>query len=365
MDLSVFLNGLRDPMGLPFYPLVFQGLMVLTFALHILMINMVVGGLLLALWGRFIARGYPQRLSTALAKSATINLSIAVVLGVAPLLFVQVIYDPLWYSANLLSAWWAMVFLLLVTLGFLAAYVLYLKCEGKAVLSLKVGLFSLTALVSAGAIMHMLNMESLQPQMWGAWFSGEGTLATSGWAFKAFALGRFGHFMMPALINIGVLLMLYAWYFARRPDADRDYLQWVGKLGGGLVRFGMIAQMAFGLWWLFELPGSLHFLYHPGFHFGTTMAVVAIGLMFWVSFAPLKRAPLAALISLLAVLSMGVTREALRMAYLKPFDYSVYNYPVQIDWGSTLLFLATFVVGLVVLAYPLLIAFKAGRGEQV
>jgi len=365
MEMSLFLDSLRDPMGLPFYPVVFQGLMVLTFALHILMINMVLGSLLLALWGRFAGKGFPQRLAHALARGVTVILSVAIVLGVAPLLFVQTIYDPLWYSANLLSAWWVMLFLLLVTLAFLAAYFFYLRSDERPRWGLKACLFSIAAVVSAGAIMHMLNMEELQPQNWATWFSGSGTLATSGWAFNGFSPGRFGHFMAPALVNGGVLLMLYSWYFSKRQASDGDYLAWTARVGAGVMRFALIVQMAFGFWWLFELPGELNFLYHPAFHFGTTVAVVAIGLLFWTSYRPLQRAPWAALISLITVLAMGVTREALRMVYLRPFDYSIYDYPVQLDWGSTVLFLATFAGGLVVLSYPLLIAFKAGRGEQV
>ncbi|PLY01528.1 MAG: hypothetical protein C0624_10270 [Desulfuromonas sp.] len=365
MDMSVFINSLRDPMGLPFYPVVFQGLMVLTFALHIVMINLVVGSLLLALWGRFSGKGYPLRLAHALARGVTVILSVAIVLGVAPLLFVQTIYDPLWYSANLLSAWWAMVFLLLVTLAFLAAYVFYLRSAEQPRWGLKACLFSIAAVVGAGTIMHMLHMEGLQPQSWAGWFSGSGELATSGWAFHGFSIGRFGHFMAPALVNVGILLMLYAWYFARRPGSDRDYLEWTAILGAGIMRLALVVQMAFGFWWFFEIPGELNFLAHPAFHFGLLVALIAIGLLFWISYRPLERAPWAALTSIVTVLAMGVTREALRMVYLKPFDYSIYQYPVQLDWGSTLLFLATFVGGLVVMAYPLMIAFKSGRGEQV
>jgi len=365
MELTAFLNGLRDPMGVPFYPIVFQGLLVLTFALHILLVNSVLGALVLALWGRFSRDANPLRLARTLAKFATIGLSVAVVLGVAPLLFVQVIYDPFWYSANLMSAWWAMLFLLLVTGGFLTAYALYLWSERRPTFSRRAGVLSLAAVLAAGGIMHMLNMESLLPQLWSGWFSGAGELETSGWAFKAFAPGRFGHFMLPALINVGVFLMLYAWYLSTRPGSDRAYLDWVARLGGDLARFGMIVQLGFGCWWLFELPAGLRFLYHPALHFGVTVALLSIGLMFWITQKPLVRARLAALLSLGTVLAMGMTREALRMTYLGQFDYSVYNYPLQLDWGSTTLFFVTFLGGLVVLAYPLLVAYRAGRGEQV
>ena len=88
------LAALRDPMGVPLYPVVFQLLMVLTFALHILFVNFVVGGLLISLWGRFRRAERWQRLSATTARIATISVSFAVLIGVAPLLFVQVIYDP-------------------------------------------------------------------------------------------------------------------------------------------------------------------------------------------------------------------------------------------------------------------------------
>ncbi len=111
MDTNLMIQTLQDPMGVPFYPMVFQGLSILTFALHIFFVNLVLGGALIAAWGHFSSDQRWHKLSRMLAKVTTINISIAIVLGVAPLLFVQVIYDPFWYTSNLLSAWWTMLFL--------------------------------------------------------------------------------------------------------------------------------------------------------------------------------------------------------------------------------------------------------------
>ena len=52
-----------------------------------------------------------ERLSIALTKVAKVGVSLLIVLGVAPLLFTQVIYDPQWYASNVLSARWAIVFI--------------------------------------------------------------------------------------------------------------------------------------------------------------------------------------------------------------------------------------------------------------
>ncbi len=50
--LASYIQQLRDVSGLPFYPWLFDFLLVLTFTLHILAINLVVGGTLVLLWGR-------------------------------------------------------------------------------------------------------------------------------------------------------------------------------------------------------------------------------------------------------------------------------------------------------------------------
>lgn len=121
-----FLNSMRDVAGVPFYPVVFQILMVLTFALHIIFVNLVIGGTALAIWGRLKGSDYSLRLSKAFARANTIFTSLAIVLGVAPLLFVQVIYDPFWYTAGNLSAWWTLLFLVTIAAAFSFAYLFYL-----------------------------------------------------------------------------------------------------------------------------------------------------------------------------------------------------------------------------------------------
>ena len=65
---------------------------------------------------------------------------------------------------------------------------------------------------------------------------------------------------------------------------------------------------------------------------------------------------------------MCAAREGLRMDYAAAAGYSIFDYKVNVDWPSTLLFLASFVMGLCVLCFPAMAAFRAGRapaGEVV
>jgi hypothetical protein len=362
MDINTALQVLRDPFGLPFYAWMFQGLLVLTFALHILVVNLAVGGIAVAMYCHFKGGAYRQRLANALAKAGTINLSVAIVLGVAPLLFVQVIYDPFWYASNSLSAWWAMAFLLAVAIAFLALYVFYLKRQknpdswgGYAVLSL-------VAVVAAGIIISALSVQALVPGEWLKWYTRYGELHTTGTGLYHFEVGRFLHFMAPAFINTGIFMMLYAWYFRARADRDDAYLDWVGRAGVRLAKIAVMIEIVTGLWWLVALPRNLHFMRDPYMWAGAGLGMILLAVLYRAARNPDRFAlPLAAF-SLVTVLVMSIAREVLRMSYLGLYNYSIYDCKVNLDWGSTALFLATFVLGLVIIAYPLIVAFKLGRG---
>lgn len=100
----------RDiPLPLPAGSLFLELLLVLAFIAHILFVNLMVGGALLVF--AFELRGLREpaydRLARALATVVTVNKSLAVVLGVAPLLVINVLYTVHFYTANALTgtAW--------------------------------------------------------------------------------------------------------------------------------------------------------------------------------------------------------------------------------------------------------------------
>jgi hypothetical protein len=76
---------------------------------------------------------------------------------------------------------------------------------------------------------------------------------------------------------------------------------------------------------------------------------------------PVKYAVPGVLGAFLTIFGMSYAREALRMKYLGRFDYSIFDYKMNIDWGSTALFLSTFVMGLAIIGYLLSVAYKSGR----
>lgn len=362
METSAMLKTLQDPLGLPFYPLVFQILAVLTFALHITFVNFTVGTLFLSVYGHLRGGDFWKRLSAAMAKAAIPCVSIAMVLGIAPLLFIQVLYDPFWYTSSVLSGRWAIGFIIAMMIAYSFLYVFYFrrqKTDGKGYLTF--GLIALLLFLLSGFIMHVLNYQALLPDKWLSWYTSAGTVDASGGAIHAFSLVRFLHFIVPAFALTGIFLMMYAWYFEKREDFDKNYLERVGKIGSGLAFHFTTIQVLVGFLWLLSLPAQFKFMSNPFFVVAFVLGIGLLALLYNARRNPIKFAVPAVLGSFLTVFAMSYAREALRVEYVGRFAYSIFDYKVNLDWGSTLLFLITFVLGLVILGYLLTVVFKSGR----
>ena len=63
---------------------------------------------------------------------------------------------------------------------------------------------------------------------------------------------------------------------------------------------------------------------------------------------------------------LAVWREIVRIHYLQPFGYAVADYPVHVDWPSTILFFLTLIgVGGLVGGFYLTLLYRAGRVEGI
>ena len=112
------------PLPLPADSVVLQALLVLLFLWHILFVYLMVGGTLLTVGFEILGRRRPgfDKLAKDIAGTVTVNKSLAVVLGVGPLLAINVYYTVHFYTANALTghAWIGLV--PLITLTFLLTY---------------------------------------------------------------------------------------------------------------------------------------------------------------------------------------------------------------------------------------------------
>ncbi|MEW6133183.1 MAG: hypothetical protein AB1591_08475 [Pseudomonadota bacterium] len=366
MDLAT-LEALRSPAGVPSHPVIFLVLGVLTWALHILAVHIVLGGGFLSLFG-LLKRDNPrwQRLSAMLLEHAKIGVSIAIVVGVAPLLFVQVIYDPFWYVSNVLSARWAIGFILLLLLGYWALWLHYAhtKKAGEKATPAWLGL-SLGILLLVGFIMHVLSVQMLSPDQWMSWYAPGGKIDASGSKIHDALLPRWAFIIGLAAPVTGAWLLACRKYLSAREGEDAGYVEFVGAVGRRLALYGGVVSVLLLGAWMSSLPVNMAAFALSPWTLAAAVAVLLLAVAAWK--LPDGLAYYLPLLALLMALAVGVQREAYRYAVLHDgFGYDFMNYPIAMDWYSTILFFATFlIVGGIPLAFMLSLSWKAGQARGV
>jgi len=372
---NLMIQGLMDPAGAPSHPVIFLVLGVVTLALHLTAVGIMLGSLLLGIYASFRkSNPFWEKLGFSMVYTSKVAVSIALVLGVAPLLFVQVIYDPFWYTANILSARWMLYFLIFLTVAYLCLYGFLGIAHKKA--GLGVNAFGTLLLVVAlilfihcGLVMHAISGESLLPGEWMNWYAPDGVIQPNGRKLHFVLLPRLLFFLSLGIAFTGAWLLAYCDYSKTKPQADAAYLAWVRKVGAGWSWCGALIASLLAVWWMFKMPEAL-----VTGNFGLWTLVLAVGvLLLWVpAFLSVKGIfkcsgywAVGAIV--LSALVLCAFREAIRFdALLTQVGWNPLDYKVAMDWPSTLVFFATFLlVGGVTLAYILTVAWNAFRSKGI
>src|SRR6516164_3685150 len=104
-----------DPIPLPAPLWLFKLLHIVTLSLHFVAVEMLLGGLLLAVvLSLFRSSSHATVAARALARRLTVVMTYVINLGVPPLLFAQVLYGRALYTSSvLIGAWWISIIALL------------------------------------------------------------------------------------------------------------------------------------------------------------------------------------------------------------------------------------------------------------
>lgn len=363
MTTGEMLQMMRDPLGAPFYPPALQVLLVVTWVLHIFFVTTALGTSALSIFAFTMKKAEARwiQLGRLAARLTPNTVGLGIVTGIAPLLFVQTIYDPLWYAANTLSGFWSVLFIFVVMGGYSLAYVFYLKGSKDGRL-LFTAVLSLILLFFAGWTMHVLHSVSIRPEQWLQWYMPDGVIDTRGATFHAYNIPRLV-FLLPlqAGLSMAVVVMFASWYLRKRGD-DAVFLDWLAELGR---KVALVISPLYGItglaWALTEGP-----------EFGVTGLIaapvvalsIALTLYFWRLRQPAAKAPLSLVIWLIAVLGVAIVREGIRVASLARYGYVVADYPYRVDWGSIIIFGITTIVGVMVVLYLSLVLYQANASKE-
>lgn len=347
-----------DAAGLPGPVWLFQFLLIFTFFLHLLFMNLTLGGTLMAAIAHSLSGGRSDDPRGVLAKRLIgINgygISLTITTGVAPLLFIQVIYQQFFYTATILIGGMWLSLLLFLTIGYYAVY-LY-KFKGAPVRGQGGGVWLWTAAILfmvIGAIQVAVNLIHMQPGTWAA-------LAANPWVIlkDPTFVPRYLHFL---LAGIAFSAMVVTWWAVRqaRKDIDPDLNGAIARFAWKWALWASALQIVDGLWLTMALPKSVLLGLMKGG--GATMGPYTIGMLLGIGILvmlarcsdPVSRPALvtATLGTTLAVMAiMAVTRDQLRSIYLGS-SADLDQFIIRAQWGNFVFFAILLVIGLATVYY--------------
>lgn len=331
---------------------IFEILLLVTFAAHLLVMNVALGGTLLL----FFAPGPDRGAAVALGKNLPTAVAITVNLGIPPLLFATVLYGHFLYTAAVLSASvWLSLFLVVMV-----AYALLYRAQPRLAAKGSNAIVALAACLLLAASLILVNVSTLsqRPDVWKAYFDHPGGTIIN--LTDPTFIPRWLHFVTASLAVAGLFLALTGRKAAGRGDQAASW-----RLRTGLTWFtrGTMVQFAVGVWFLLALPQAvmLRFLGASGLATFTLLFGIALGAAsLW---AGLKEKVVATVwLTATTVLVMICVRELVRRAYLAP-DFNPAMLPTLTQWGPFFMFAASAVFSGGVIVW-MVAAYRrqAGRG---
>ena len=342
-----------DPNPLPAPYWVFKLLLVATFFLHILAMNFMLGGAVLALaarWGS-AQRENGNRVFFDVSRKLPTLLPATITLGIAPLLFVQVLYGQFFYTSSIIMAWPWFLVLVFLTIAYYGFYYVSFKSGQHPGEVGGVMLFSVILIFIIGFVYSNNLTLSLTPARWGAkYFTDPG-----GWNLnlsEPTLIPRFLHFVTAAVAVGGLLLVFIS---LAKWKQEREYARHIFQFGGKAFMYATMAQFLVGIWFLASLPRDMRMLFLGDNNLATILLVVGvtggIGAIFLMSEALRKENVRLAAYSVpgimaVVILSMSVMRDILRDAYLTPYFHPE-QFVVKTQWSVFPLFLVLFIGGVI------------------
>jgi hypothetical protein len=345
-----------DPIAQPAPTWLAWTLLLLTFCLHLLAMNMVLGGSLIAAVARTRGRAghaHSAQLGTWLSRLMPVFVAAAVSLGVAALLFLQVLYGRLFFaSAIVMAAFWLGVIPLLIG-AYYGTYVLsYRGDRGGAAPTVIAWLVA--ALFVAIALVYVNNMSlMLQPDRMAALYQADGRGVRLDVGDPA-VLPRFLHVVLGAIAVAGLWVALVG--LAHRGSSP-ETAEWALRHGCLWAAAATGANLLPGFWWLFALPrpaviGLMSSMPAIALFVGVTAGLVTMGAAFAAARTKEPTAPLWLAIGgmTVTVACMVLTRDQLRTASLGVAGFTPASW-VAPQWPAITVFLVLFVAALVTIAW--------------
>lgn len=358
MDLSHILPAYQ-PLPFPLPVWLIQILLVVGFYLHAIPMNVILGGGFLSAVLFFIGSkdktSYAYRAATIFANGLPIFISFAITQGIVPLLFIQLLYGPAFYTSSILLSipWLSLIFVLLVSyyISYLVIYRILAKESDtnpgtKAAIALLIMALGFTFV---GFMFSNNTTLMLTPEKWLPMYQ-TNAIGLHLNLKEPQLPARFIHFFLAALAVAGLALGCVGLYLQKK---EQSFASWLIKMGSRITLVITIIQIPVGLWFLKSIPSQYAAMFMgkdlPATAvFGASVVLVLLAIVASQigAITGSKRAFMVNLhTNLLLIFLMIINRHQLRLFYLNP-HLKPEAIPVSTQWDLLTIFLVS-TVGLI------------------
>lgn len=347
-----------DPLQVPWGW--FQFLLLLTFFLHMIAMNIMIGCGVICFVKQLVNPAKNHLLCRDISGKITYAVAFTVNLGVAPFLFLQVLYGQFVYTSSIImgACWLSVIFFL--TAAYALAYLHKFRFDAWQLGPRRWLLgTSLACLLLIGFFFTNNMTLMLTPATWPQYFRHPGGFFLN--LAEPTLVARYLHSMTAAVATGGLFLALLAHFKKQLPDDERR-----ARIKNGLQWFtyATMVQIAIGIVFFLSLPKPVLRIFLGGNWLATLLfSGSLIGSFYSIKFGVRERLWPATAALAVTILLMVLVRDLARHAYLAPY-FHLADLPVALQYSPLATFLLILVIGLGIVAYMLRLGWLSTKEVQ-
>lgn len=328
-------------------------LFILTFVLHLLCMNAMLGTGMIALVKSLKGKRQDLPLAKEISLKLPYTIAFTINMGVAPLLFIQVLYGNFIYTSSVLMGWYWLLIIGILIIAYYSAYLFDFKFDAlgtarSVFIALCVILMLLIAFIFTSNITLMLT-----PEKWIRYFSNAGGTILN--LSEPTLIPRYLHFVCASLAVGGLFLAMVG-----KVKAKKGNHHFAAMISSGMKWFSYatLVQIIIGFWFAISLPNHIILLFLGDSSLATLLffsGLIGSGAALYFGFN--KRVWPSAGAAIFTVVVMVVIRDMVRAAYLKPY-FSLSDLKVEPQYSPMILFMVTLITGIGLIGYMLRLVTK-------
>jgi hypothetical protein len=327
---------------------IFQFLYVFTFLLHIIFVNLTLGGIFSILLCKYIYKTYNDSVYNSIAHDLsfinTYNISLTVTTAIAPLLFIQILYDKFFYSSSIIIAyyWLSIIFAIIIAYYFNYIYkykLFYLKFRIAGGTIFMVIVFILFLYTTFMLVSNTLL--SVNPEIWKEQYKNINFLNITT------IIPRYLHFLIGSIALNGIFICIYS---KARKSLNENIKTKMFILGKNMFIYATLLQFIVGFWFLFSHKKMIWLNIVQGY--GLILIILTVLFSLYIIYLFIKNGSLLliTIFGILTLILMVILRRLTEVYYLEPYLKNL-KFVSHYQFSALAMFLILFIIMLVLFAY--------------